>query len=80
MKQYVKPDLLVENFELSKHIATCDWDMSNLNDGDSCVAKPDPMFGFDDDFTKFTGTNPNCIDTEDYCYTNGQQSGNVFNS
>ena len=31
MKNYVKPELFFESYELSQNIAACGWDMKNQN-------------------------------------------------
>lgn len=83
MKQYVKPDLYYENFELSQHIAACGIDV-NYGDTKSCTPTLDGTF-----WPGLGGTNVfeagNCgmdisaIDV--YCYTTGSnEAGRTFNS
>lgn len=80
-KTYVKPEMFYENFELSRHIATCAWDMSNFNTKEACSAVADGSLGFPEGWTIFQ-TSGLCADTssEAYCWTNGSSSMNVFNS
>lgn len=82
MKKYVKPDLYYENFELSTHIATCAWDMTNSTTREECTAQADPDFMpgigeslFNNDACDIGGDN-----YEDYCWTNGSVGTNVFSS
>lgn len=70
MKKYVKPELFYERYELSQHIADCQWEMA-LADENSCVANTDMGFwGYED--TLFTDT-AGCNNTkwENYCYQAG---------
>lgn len=76
MKSYVKPDLYYEDFELSTHIATCYYDMPNSKSEYECFAT-----------AEYDVTHVFLIDTvceftavEDYCYTNGGDGFNIFNS
>lgn len=82
MKKYVKPDLYYENFELSTHIATCAWDMTNLKSKEECSAQADEEFLGFNNVSLFN--NERCDigdpDYEDYCWTNGSVGANVFNS
>lgn len=74
MKEYVKPELYYESFELSQHIAACYFNLqNNPTDVNSC-AMPDTLF--------FASTNAACTsgEPEGYCYTNGSTTFNVFNS
>lgn len=78
MKKYVKPELFYERYELSQHIADCQWEMNHATK-ESCVALPDqdPFFLPLDWGTLFT-EQPRCdnVDWENYCYQTGN-SGNV---
>lgn len=83
MKVYEKPRAYIERFELSQHIASCAWDMTNLSDQYKCEATSDASdwgTGFETMFTEY----PRCSATpdvfEDFCYTTGSESGNLFNS
>ena len=40
MKKYVKPELFYERFELSQHIADCQWELMGFNTN-ACPAYPD---------------------------------------
>lgn len=85
MKEYVKPELYYESFELSQHIAACGIDMESLTIDGQCTATLDPNFwnGMTDQvFNKGTnGCNTAVEDIEVYCYTYGTtEAGKVFNS
>lgn len=81
MKVYKKPEVRIERFTLSKHIAACAYDMSNLKDKENCVAVGDKEFNLGD-MILFTNTTTGCKNTEFeyYCYENGSQGMNIFNS
>lgn len=82
-KKYEKPQFYCEKFEMSKHIATCAWDMMNHSEKSTCKAASDPKYLGCDNVTLFTH-NADCEllegDYEDYCYTNGGEGFNVFSS
>lgn len=78
MKQYVKPDLFYEDFELSQHIAACDYKI-NSGDANSCIVEKD-RYDDDKDFGDYSGTgfavtSVCTIVIDSYCYTTG---GNGF--
>lgn len=81
-KPYVKPQLYYENFELSQHVATCGWDMSNQSDKINCTALGDEKLG-NFPVSLFTET-PRCQVTEDqvegYCYEVSSGKVGLFNS
>lgn len=77
MKSYVKPELYFESFELSQHIATCDWDMNNHRSSNDCTAVND--YG-DVLFTKGLSCELTTEMLEDYCYEPGHGNNTVFNS
>ncbi len=83
MKPYKKPTIRVERFELSQHIAACAWDMTNQSDPSTCEATADADWGLPGGLTMFTDS-ARCAVTpeifEDYCYTNGTEGSNLFNS
>lgn len=87
MKKYVKPEVEIETFSLSKHIAACAFDMSNLKNKDECVAIGDAVgekFNVPS-LVLYTDANTNCVDKDStwkgfYCYTNGTEGLNTFNS
>jgi len=69
MKKYVKPELFLEEFELSQSVAACGWDM-NYTDSNDCEAVGDPTFGYAQDYVIFN-KEPECtitFDREVYCY------------
>ena len=87
MKTYVKPELYFESFELSQHIASCDFKLVNALYKDSCqVVKTGPSTAREDFgdimggyFTEVTKSCQNKIGFdrfEHYCYTNG--SGSLY--
>lgn len=71
MKNYVKPELFFESYELSQNIAACGWDMQNQGDPANCAAKGDPAWG-NPGVTVFVEQNAACggITLEGYCYEN----------
>lgn len=79
MKKYVKPEVEIETFSLSKHIAACAFDMSNLKNKDECVAIGDGDYS---GMFMFSGNNQMCnfSEAEEYCYTPSSETMNVFNS
>ena len=86
MKVYVKPEVRIEKFNLSKHIAACAFDMSNLKNKNECVAVGDAVGEIFNvpPLQLYTEVNANCRDKEEqwemYCYTNGPSGNNTFNS
>lgn len=81
MKTYVKPEVKIENFTLSKHIAACAFDMTNSKNKNECVAYGDASFNWSG-MNLFANKDIGCEETEfdAYCYTNGTEGINVFNS
>lgn len=79
MKKYEKPRVHIERFELSQHIAACAWDMSNSKTVEECSAMSDPGFGLDPGIQAFMDHCSNGP-LEGYCYTNGNDGFNIFNS
>lgn len=82
MKKYVKPQVILERYELSHTIAACGWNLT-LSSEESCVAVPGPSVSMPG-ITLFTET-PRCgLDSEDYegyCYQNGANGlFGLFNS
>lgn len=41
MKNYVKPELFYERYEVSQHIADCAWEWKSNTDVNNCYANPD---------------------------------------
>ena len=80
MKKYVKPMLIYEKYELSKHIAACAWDLNSEN-SNVCTADADPNF-IPIGQTLFTQNRCDLHEGnyEDYCYHDGAQGVNVFQS
>ena len=83
MKAYVKPELFVESYELSQHIAACGIDV-NYADTASCTPRLDPDHWDGMTQTVFSSERacdmtPDAIDV--YCYTVGaSEAGKTFNS
>lgn len=81
-KKYVKPQVVFERFELTKHVADCAWELVNSGK-ENCFAQADPDFmpGFPNLFMK---EGNGCVVTsdayQDYCYQDGAQGVNVFAS
>ena len=84
MKKYVKPELILEHYELSNTIADCAFEIQ-LSDSSSCTAtgsSADGMGGV----VLFLNKEMGCLHDpkifEFYCYQNGSSDGgaNVFNS
>lgn len=73
MKEYVKPELYYEDFELSQHIALCDL---KLNNGapESCEIVDDRVDDGVSVVGGFVATNICKFPYEIYCYTNGSGS------
>lgn len=83
MKKYVKPEIVYENFELSSQIATCALDMNNQSDENSCSAIPDSTYTGEEwtDGPVFHNETVCAVTKYDnYCFTNGSDTMNVFNS
>ena len=82
MKKYVKPELILEHYELSNTIADCSFEIQ-LGDPSSCVANGDIEDGLGNCIL-FMNKEQGCVHTPDifefYCYQNGADGGNVFNS
>lgn len=80
MKKYVKPELFFERYELSQHVAACDWDLKTVTDT-LCGFSPDPntntgypldaVLLADADVCNFDGP---------YCYMSAEGGLNTFNS
>ena len=83
-KVYTKPLAVIENFELSQHIAACQNIMvANSAIRDGCDADPKPGSGSIASPNLFyTDLAKDCtVDGEDmYCYTTGGTSTFVFTS
>lgn len=83
MKVYKKPEIYIETFTLSKHIAACAFDMTNSTDKETCSAVGDSDFNVPN-IVLYTESNNNCTEKDSdwtiYCYTNGTSGYNTFNS
>jgi hypothetical protein len=84
MKKYVKPELILEYYELSNTIADCAFELQS-SDKNSCVAQGDTEDALGG-VVLFLDSSMGCkYDPkifEFYCYQNGSSDGgaNVFNS
>jgi hypothetical protein len=84
MKKYVKPELILEHYELSNTIADCAFELQS-SDKNSCVAQGDTEDALGG-VVLFLDSSMGCkYDPkifEFYCYQNGSSDGgaNVFNS
>ena len=85
MKKYVKPELFYERFELTQTIADCAWEL-NQSSEKACSAEADADYlpGFVN-FNLFMSDAIGCVlipgtNYEEYCYHDGVQGINVFNS
>lgn len=75
MKKYIKPELFYERYELTQHIADCDWEMTTSMDPNTCAAygEKDSIY---EDLKLFVHSYVCDIATEDevwedYCYQTG---------
>lgn len=86
MKEYVKPELYCESFELSQHIAACGIDVNSSNDTvcnpNTIGATLDPDFWGENTNVFNAGSCVMDVNTIDvYCYTSGTtEAGRLFNS
>ncbi len=78
MKEYVKPELYYESFELSQHIAGCNLTMT---DADPMNCSASGMIGVDENQAWFIEGNMNCsFKLQGYCYTNSSINLATINS
>lgn len=79
MKKYVKPELFFENYELSQHIAACDWDLdiTTLLSKESCAFKGE---GWEKSIFMTKDVCDNTDNWQEYCYHNSEGSSTIFNS
>ncbi len=83
MKEYVKPELFFESFELSEQIAACKFDSNNSNmDVANCSFTGEDKEWSIAHGTYFIDSNKNCTTKfETYCYHASTNGGlNLFNS
>lgn len=78
MKKYVKPALFFERYELSQHVAACDWDLNNLTE-ELCGFSPDPGSEYSEDYILLLDGNV-CNFDGPYCYQSAEGGLNTFNS
>ena len=76
MKNYVKPELFFESYELSQNIAACGWDLVDPKTGtptwnspEHCQAVGDPAWG-NPAYVVFTKAADCETVLESYCYEN----------
>lgn len=74
MKKYVKPELFYERFELSQHIADCQWEFEGAK-SNVCPAYPDENNPVG--LVLFLADNTSCQydDPQMYCYQPGTDDG-----
>lgn len=71
MKNYVKPELFYERYEVSQHIADCQWEFKNATEPEACIAHPDVNLGLSITlFTELNGCDMDAKNYENYCYQN----------
>ena len=73
MKTYIKPELFYERYEVSQHIADCQWELKSHAAIESCKAHPDEAF-WGPGYTETLATadlNCDITNIQDYCYQNG---------
>ena len=75
MKKYMKPELFYERYELTQHIADCQWEMKTNMDSNNCVAfgEKDSVY---EGMSLFVSSAVCLFATEDsvwedYCYHSG---------
>lgn len=75
MKEYVKPELYYESFELSQHIAGCYLTIVSYKTIEECKAEMPGTGSY-----VFAGSQctVQVTDPENYCYTNGSGTYNTF--
>lgn len=81
MKKYVKPELFYEHYELSQHIADCDFEYIQAQD--SCAALGDVEDELDhillfNNNNDLCNTPPEVIDK--FCYHGSTTGSSTFNS
>ena len=83
MKKYVKPELILEHYELSNSIADCAFEIQ-LGDPANCFAQGDVEDALGNIVLFMTPEQNGCKFTPDivevYCYQTGGDGGNLFNS
>lgn len=78
MKEYVKPELYYESFELSQHIAGCNLIMGPT---DPMVCTASGNVGKYNNDSWFMESGTVCtVEPEGYCYTNSAHSFTTINS
>ncbi|MGN0975070.1 MAG: hypothetical protein ACI4OL_03650 [Gemmiger sp.] len=83
MKQYVKPDLFYEDFELSQHIAACSYKLGANENECSIVSDSytDDYYDFVGAFTNSSVCTQGAPPVDSYCYTVGNSNQpNLFQS
>lgn len=80
MKKYIKPEIYYEEFQMSRSIAACGWQVGNSNDAQTCGATGDARFS-NPSVTLFTSGAPCELDAASamsmglnfnfYCYMTG---------
>lgn len=79
MKKYEKPQILIEKFEVSQHIADCFWTMNSDANG-SCTGDANDQGMPAILFSDVQGCDVPYEFGEDMCYTNAQDGKVIFMS
>ena len=80
MKQYVKPELYLESFELSQHIAGCSLVLQSA-EPETCTAQGEVRGTYYEKlFLQGTQVCTCGVEMDAYCYTNGTFSITTINS
>ncbi len=84
MKQYIKPDLYYENFELSNHVASCSVADSDEKSSTNATTGENCTYELVESLTYFVSDNGLCDvkydEFEEYCYQTGIDGYNFFSS
>lgn len=77
-KEYEKPQIYIERFELAQHIASCDYDSNGTQNDKGCTFTGDAGFG---EMKIFLSNGPCEVVAESYCYHNASSGMfGIFNS
>ena len=79
MKNYVKPELFYERYELSQHIADCAWEVKLANE-EVCVLVADDELVMSETLFNDVLCDFNTSDYEGFCYQSGMDGFNSFMS
>lgn len=75
-KVYEKPYVYVESFEVSQHIASCDFNIRGSQSVENCYAVESDDAGYETGGAKIFMVSGMCdVTTEEYCNYNSVQMG-----